>query len=445
MLDCFKTISHDLGFRNLTIATVGMDHSQALRNAAKSVGAECVVDCYIHVDRGMMKNRGRLHDSAYIETAQDHIRLMSRITDKAIFDRGMNLVPAEWRWHGENAFADWFQSVYLADDWDNGSFHAGAGGYPGIPNHNQCDESLFQAIKRVIRTKATVEHFFERSVPDMLAQLDLHFSFDGISRGVENQQEFIAQGLIHRDTVEKALEYCRQGEKNIYRVKTNSKLLNSSLVTWFVNASSHFYLDGIDQNAVTKVRINQFYDVQQKACSVEDFMERHCSMHEVLQHFAKPDDRSKFRLVCDCPYFWSSNSHCAHVVAIYHELKVIDVFDMMSSLAPVRKRGRPTTREKALERDRDLVDGIKHVKPSVWLQQDVRHPELKNGVVYDTRLYDPDGSGNLVTTWRVVFKDAPGCPRCEMEEEELMACIKRYAQFKTEACKIPTTDPCDDC
>jgi hypothetical protein len=56
-------------------------------------------------------------------------------------------------------------------------------------------------------------------------------------------------------------------------------------------------------------------------------------------------------------------------VAIYHELGVISIFDMMSDLAPVRKRGRPTTREKALEHDRDLEDdGVKKVKPSAWLK-----------------------------------------------------------------------------
>jgi hypothetical protein len=98
--------------------------SWAMRNAAESVGVECVVDCYIHVDRGMMKNRGKLHDTAYIETARNHVRMLSRITDKEIFDHGMDIVLAEWRCHGENVFADWFQSVYLADDWGNGSLRA---------------------------------------------------------------------------------------------------------------------------------------------------------------------------------------------------------------------------------------------------------------------------------------------------------------------------------
>jgi hypothetical protein len=139
------------------------------------------------------------------------------------------------------------------------------------------------------------------------------------------------------------------------------------------------------------------------AYGLDDFMERHCSLHEVVQYFDKPEDRSKFRLVCDCPYFWSSNSHCAHVVAIYHELGVISIFDMMSHLAPVRKRGRPTTRD--LEHDRDLEDdGVKKVKPSAWLKQSIRHPEHLTGMVYDTRTYEK--YGQRVTVWNVPWKSS---------------------------------------
>jgi hypothetical protein len=156
-----------------------------------------------------------------------------------------------------------------------------------------------------------------------------------------------------------------------------------------------------------------------------------------VQYFDKPEDRSKFRLICDCPYFWSSNSHCAHVVAIYHELGVISIFDMMSDLEPMRKRGRPTTREKALEHDRDLEDdGAKNVKPSAWLKQDIRHPEHLTVMVYDTRTYEKNGQ--RVTVWNVTFPDAPGGPQdYEMEEEALMEAIKCYAQFKADACKSP--------
>jgi hypothetical protein len=93
------------------------------------------VDCYGHVDRGMMKSRGQLKKSAYIETA----RMLSKITDRGICDRGMEIVLAEWRFQRENEFADWFESVYLAEDWDlfsAPSFMQVPTATPRDPNHN---------------------------------------------------------------------------------------------------------------------------------------------------------------------------------------------------------------------------------------------------------------------------------------------------------------------
>jgi hypothetical protein len=76
------------------------------------------------------------------------------------------------------------------------------------------------------------------------------------------------------------------------------------------------------------------------------------------------------RMECDCAYYWSGNDHCYHIVAVYHCIGIINIFGMMSKLAPVRKRGRSTTRDKALERDRDLG----YVNPARWRKQDIAHP-----------------------------------------------------------------------
>ena len=73
----------------------------------------------------------------------------------------------------------------------------------------------------------------------------------------------------------------------------------------------------------------------------------------------------------------------------------------MSALQPVWKRGRPPTREKALERDRDLEEGVKSVEPARWRKQLVRHPEYLTGFVYDTRAYEKKNR-------TVRFPDAPG-------------------------------------
>ena len=78
-----------------------------------------------------MKNRGRLKKQDYLITAQEDLRMLIKITDRDIFDYGVQVVVAGWRNDGEDDFADWFEHVYLADDWDGGSFFAGAGGVPG--------------------------------------------------------------------------------------------------------------------------------------------------------------------------------------------------------------------------------------------------------------------------------------------------------------------------
>jgi hypothetical protein len=433
----FKIMATALGFRGITIAAVGMDHCQALRNAAAAAGAESVVDCYIHVDRCLIKNRGKLKKSDYIHTARDHIRMLSKITDREIFQRGCDIVLAEWRCNHEDEFADWFKSVYLSKDWDFGSFHAGAGELPGIPNHNQCDESLFRSIKRFIRTKATVEHFFERSVPDMLTHLGTHFSFSKINRGVEDQRGQIIARHVHRDTLEKALAYCRQEESNVY-MSPGGKYASPGYVFWYVNASSHYYHERNDENAVTKARVKAFNDIQETPCSVKEFVDRHCSLHKVVQRFPEPANRDNFRLECDCAYFWSGNSHCAHIVAVYHRIGIINVFDMVVNLAPVRKRGRPTTREKALEQDLDMD----YVKPARWRKQIIRHPEYLTGHVYDTRTYEnPNRDGSMVTVWKVRFPDAPGGMQdFEMEKDDLMEAIECYTQQRKLDCKVTAKD-----
>ena len=227
-------MANSLGYSEITIQAVGMDHSQACLNAAKAAGAACVVDCSVHVDRGMFKNRGRLKKGDYLETALQHVRMLVSITDRETFDYGAQVVLSQWKTDGEEEFADWFESVYLAEDWDGGSFFAGAGGVPGsakdfyvarvtnvitgIIHHNQCDESLFRSIKRNLKMKASVEHFFEHSIPEMLHHLAINYSVSAVCRGTEDQITRVRDGHIHRDVLEKALLYCQAFSSNSLRV-----------------------------------------------------------------------------------------------------------------------------------------------------------------------------------------------------------------------------------
>jgi hypothetical protein len=161
-----RRLADRLGYPTVQILAVGMDHCEALRNAAQAcgtVGSEvCVVDCIVHVERNMIRHQSLIVASCarsacsqegcdddadeeetttktkvtgskkiFLDAAREDVRLLAAITDREVFARGVEVVLADWRYHHQFAFADWFESVYLCDAWNNGAFFSGAGGRPG--------------------------------------------------------------------------------------------------------------------------------------------------------------------------------------------------------------------------------------------------------------------------------------------------------------------------
>ena len=124
-----------------------MDHSRAIRNAVRQHSEYTVIiDCRIHVARGMLKNKHRLVSAEYGEVAHRHFTLLHSIGSRELFDAFKTIVLRTWREAGEDAYADWFESVYLAEAWDGGCFFAGVAGIPGVANHNQCIKSYFRYV-----------------------------------------------------------------------------------------------------------------------------------------------------------------------------------------------------------------------------------------------------------------------------------------------------------
>ena len=181
-----------------------------------------------------------------------------------------------------------------------------------------------------------------------------------------------------------------------------SKDSHQAVASWYMNASAFMYVDAVGhcKNKVTQTRVKAFDTIPSKLLTVEEFRQRHRSLH-VVQQFS--NNGGYLRLVCDCAGFWDTACYCSHVVSVYHHLGVINIFNMMSGLMPVRKRGRPTTREKALERDIDELD-VMNIRPAAWRKTNVRHPEYRNSVVYQYRVL-PDENETVV--WKVPFPDVP--------------------------------------
>jgi hypothetical protein len=102
---------------------------------------------------------------------------------------------------------------------------------------------------------------------------------------------------------------------------------------------------------------------------------------------------------------------------------------------PVRKRGRPTTREKALECDRDLVDA-KSIRPGAWRKTPIRHPVYLTGLIYGYRV-KPD----TTTVWQARYPDAPGgMQEFELETEEFEEAIECYKGFMERIAAVTLRD-----
>jgi hypothetical protein len=147
LLDALVRVAENTGYHRISIASVQMDHSRAIRNAVRQHSEYTVIiDCRIHVARGMLKNKHRLVSAEYGEVAHRHFTLLHSIGSRELFDAFKTVVLRTWREAGEDAYADWFESVYLAEAWDGGCFFAGVAGIPGVANHNQCIESYFRYV-----------------------------------------------------------------------------------------------------------------------------------------------------------------------------------------------------------------------------------------------------------------------------------------------------------
>jgi hypothetical protein len=171
---------------------------------------------------------------------------------------------------------------------------------------------------------------------------------------VKDQQKRVREGHLHRDLLEKAFWVLRAVDQNVYACRTGTG--KAKTAAWYMNSTDFHWAEGVDENVVTLSRVDKFFkSVTSKMYSVEEFKTRYRSLREIKKVSQVINGRLTFRLVCDCVAYWNSNSHCAHVVLVYHILGVIDVCRLMGDLMTVRKHGRPTTSEMALERNRDQV------------------------------------------------------------------------------------------
>ena len=123
--------------------------------------------------------------------------------------------------------------LLLGDNRNRGSFHIGASGIPGVGNHNQLAEVLFNSIKTVVSTKATTENFIRQSILSILIHLRLTFEVVQVIRDCSSQKHRVKNCHIHRDILNAAYETLRF--KQNYRKVVEKGKISTSLNKYYIS------------------------------------------------------------------------------------------------------------------------------------------------------------------------------------------------------------------
>jgi hypothetical protein len=185
-----------------------------------------------------------------------------------------------------------------------------------------------------------------------------------------NQHNLIVKGHIHRDLIEKARNTAFD-DKNTLRV---TEADGSEIC--YVNGSM-FLVQCHKSNAITAAKVTSFNSVSKKATTFAQLTKRIMCMHVVRKVVA---DDGTVMYICDCVSFHHSGYTCSHVLVYMHLDKVINLFDLLHRLEPVKRKGRPTKRSKGLERMKGVTD-VESAPPATWRNCVIRHEEYKSGVV----------------------------------------------------------------
>jgi hypothetical protein len=94
----------------------------------------------------------------------------------------------------------------------------------------------------------------------------------------------------------------------------------------------------------------------------------------------------------------------------------------VASLKAPKKRGRPTTRETALERDEDLLSTHMLQKPHHYKGTPLYHPEYGLAAAYEAYIHM-----DKKPVWKVRFPNAPGGTQdYEMRQPEMERCLRAF-------------------
>jgi hypothetical protein len=388
---------------SLEVFSCSMDRAVWIMNAVlkEFEGIQHLVNCWAHVKRKATNTtaKARLANKDYMEHIKDMLHQCELAPSLAIFRLLVSKLTMEMRKNGEDVYVDWFEKIYLAQNWD-GWWH-GAGGRSGSPSSNNPMESFNMVLKlpHLIEQGMPLPKFLDEGMKRIATYVNNLFdsTVEFKQSFANNQVEEVLNNPIPTEMTDKAMKLLQNSIGSIFIPDIGSMFINTS------EFSSH---------SMTEGRARKFYEHKHSIESVPDtdmlasvswfqLVYQMRSMHEV-----KYDRTSKgLRAICDCKNYTKCGL-CSHCLYVLHMAKEIDLFDLCRKIQDTGRAGRR-------KRPLDLTVETR-------TQRTTRLPLFVGLSVYNSRY----GIGTVIAEfpwmrpsmqWMVLFlntPDAGGCTLC---------------------------------
>lgn len=229
--------------------------------------------------------------------------------------------------------------------------------------------------------------------------------------------------------------YMDCGPHNWRKVVVTQPRTNTVSTVYYVNSGT--YMD-----TPVAERFREFHrktnDDGDDTMSFEDAALQYGSLHRVTI-IRQPDDEEEQQhdfYRCDCKHFYRTGYLCAHVFLCYCIEKVVNIFEYLNALEPVKGKGRPSKRKKALEKEKAAeVAGSnpKRFKKAIdMIGASVRgvgkYANHRTGFVKTARTLKQQAN---VVWYTVAFPDAEGGALTvdSMTAEEVVLCYNEQLRF----------------
>jgi len=339
-----------------------LDHSDAIAAAFIEVWPEVtLITCWPHMARNARQKKTLLVNAdMYAEMIRPGIDLLRSARTHKQFVKLATVITEHWVAQGEDAYANWFTEVYLAERWNR--WHINGAGAAGVLPSQQGIESHHSVIKKtcVPSSRASTNGVLRGILPRFLRN-------DGENLCPERVAQF-AEGPVPPEMMAKA-EVLVGTERN-YRLVHKGRGRHKRLEAVLFNVSKHI-VGGqgilgadVDNERATKFlhSLNGRFPRGIEPAELEFEL---LSLHRVLvkqPNYPPPFqllpiwpaasiERLRSFLQCSCEGFVRSGWVCSHVLAVLSLLGLLDLQAAMASVPVRRTPGRPPSRSSALTRE----------------------------------------------------------------------------------------------